>query len=176
MLPKRRPPRRALGLVTAVLLTTGCGAASGGDADVAGEASGTPADIVATLSDRGLASASSAFENIDLDELLGGLLEGEEYTLLAPDDEAFLALTAEEAAEVMASDETLGSLMSNHLIEGRLELDDLQGLESITAMSGMELAVVTTSEGPTIGGATVSVTDVEPGGQMIYIVDKIFLP
>ena len=172
----RRPTRRALGLVAAALLLASCGAASGDDADVAGAVSGDPADIVATLSDRGLASASSAFENIDRDELLGGLPGGEEYTLLAPDDDAFLALSAEEAAEVMANDDTLASLMRNHLIEGRLELEDLQDVESITAMSGLELAVEATSDGPTIGGAIVSVTDAELGDQVIYIVDKIFLP
>ena len=150
---------------------TSCGAGSASDAG-ASDGSGGSDDLVATLSDRGLASASSAFERIDLDELAGD----EEYTFLAPSDDAFLALTADEVAEVMASDETLGVMLGNHLIGGRLALDDLDGVASITALSGMELAVGTSPNGPTIGGALVSATDIEPGGQMIYIVDKIFLP
>ena len=174
MNPLRRPARRALGVIVVVAFLASCGGDGGVSADLDGGdgASATPADLVTELNERGLASAASALENLDLGELAGT----EDYTFLAPNDEAFLALSVDEAVDVMASDETLGIVMKNHLIEGRLEFDDLNGIESITAMSGKELAVDMTPEGPTIGGALVSETDIEPGGRLIHIVDKVFLP
>ena len=157
-----------LGLATAVVLLASCGGSGGANVD-ASEAS---PDVITELSERGLASAASALENLDLDDLAGT----KDYTFLAPNDDAFLSLAASEAAQVMASDDTLGTVLRNHLIEGRLDLDDLESVGSVTAISGMELAVETTSDGLTIGGALVSGLDIEPGGQMIHSVDKIFLP
>ncbi|WP_420451455.1 fasciclin domain-containing protein [Ilumatobacter sp.] len=169
---------RALAVVAVLGLTAGCG--SDGDVDVDGadadavqeEATEALSDLSGVLEENGLESSASAFRDIDVSEIVGS----DEYTFLAPGDAAFLGLSAEEAAEIMADQEALEEVLRNHLVDERLDAEQISEMSTVTVLSGRELEVVADGDSVTIGGAAVTRSDVDAGSAVVHVVDQIFLP
>lgn len=171
--------RTAVAAFAALALFAGCGSDSGSaeideaDIDAAEEnVSAAASDLVGVLEENGLESASSFVRDIDVSEIVGS----DEYTFLAPGDDAFIALSAEEVAEVMSDEAALTALLKNHLIDQRLDASELAELESVTTLSGMELEIVSDDDGLTVGGARIQQSDLVTDSAVVHVVDRIFLP
>ena len=119
---------------------------------------------------------------------LGGALSDmdTELTVFAPTNAAFedalaaLDLTAEE---LLGDTETLTSILTYHVIDGKVLSSDLAADEdgeiTVTTLSGEELTILVGEDGTvTFEGqdATVTMADVEAANGVIHVIDAVLLP
>lgn len=143
--------------------------ADGADTD---ELDAQSADLAQALRDNGLTTLASAVEQVDIQDIVGD----EEFTFLAPNDEAFLALTADDTADLLADPAELANVLRNHVVEERLDAAALTGLDSVTTASGQTLSVVVNGDTVSIGPATVATADIAAGDGVIHAIDQVLLP
>ncbi len=99
------------------------------------------------------------------------------FTVFAPTDEAFAALPAGTLDAVLKDKAKLTSILTYHVVAGKVMAKDVVGLNGKTAKSvqGGDLKIDTTS-GVKIGGATVITADVEASNGVIHVINKVLLP
>jgi len=99
------------------------------------------------------------------------------FTVFAPTDEAFAALPAGTLDAVLKDKAKLTSILTYHVIAGKVMAKDVVGLNGKTAKTfqGGDLKIDTTS-GVKIGGATVITADVEASNGVIHVINKVLLP
>ncbi len=99
------------------------------------------------------------------------------FTVFAPTDEAFAALPAGTLDAVLKDKAKLTSILTYHVVAGKVMAKDVVGLNGKTAktVQGGDLKIDTTS-GVKIGGATVIKADVETSNGVIHVIDKVLLP
>lgn len=167
-------------LVPALLLASCGGSAQGeqGPVDEVGrqitllagdETDGMSQALAEQLRASGLESFASAVEQLSISQVLDGV----DYTLLAPNDEAFLELDGDESAELTSDPERLAEIFSDHLVLERLDAAALGRLETVRTASGTILRIEAEPGPMSIGGATVVATDVAAGDGTIHVVDRI---
>ena len=143
--------------------------ADGADAE---ELDQQASELADALRANGMTTLASAIETIDIAELIGS----EEFTLFGPDDEAFLSLTADDTADLLADPDQLATVLGNHVVDERLDSSALAGMTSVTTLNGEALPVVVDGETITIGGAAVVTADLDAGGGTIHVIDGVILP
>jgi uncharacterized surface protein with fasciclin (FAS1) repeats len=168
-----------------LLLLTGCGDSD----DVSGQASdatdrideAVPDDATEAqssfaelLRDIGASSAASAVEEVDI----SALTDSEEYTFLAPNDDAFRSVSSDELADLLADPERLIDVLRNHTIAERLSAEELAERTEVTSELGTTLPVSSSDGTITVGDATVVDAGLIDGGQagVIHTVDRFLLP
>lgn len=119
---------------------------------------------------------------------LGGALSDmdTELTVFAPTNAAFedalaaLDLTAEE---LLADTDTLTSILTYHVVDGKVLSSDLAADEdgeiTVTTLSGEELTILVGEDGSvSFDGQTATVTtaDVEAANGVIHVIDAVLLP
>src|SRR5690606_12110374 len=72
------------------------------------------AELEQALRDAGLNSLASAIGSVDLSEVLGD----DEFTVFAPDDDAFLALDSGDLADMLADPDEVLDLLRTHVVVG----------------------------------------------------------
>jgi hypothetical protein len=72
------------------------------------------------------------------------LATGGPYTIFAPTDAAFAALSYRQLTPVMDDLETLEQVLLNHVVEGAMSYEEMLEAGSVTTLSGTELPVVAT--------------------------------
>ena len=99
------------------------------------------------------------------------------FTVFAPTDEAFATLPAGTLDAVLKDKAKLTSILTYHVVAGKVMAKDVVGLNGKTAktVQGGDLKIDTTS-GVKIGGATVIKADVETSNGVIHVIDKVLLP
>ena len=99
------------------------------------------------------------------------------FTVFAPTDEAFAALPAGTLDAVLKDKAKLTSILTNHVVAGKVMAKDVVGWNGKTAktVQGGDLKIDTTS-GVKIGGANVITADVETSNGVIHVIDKVLLP
>lgn len=99
------------------------------------------------------------------------------FTVFAPTDEAFAALPAGTLDAVLKDKAKLTSILTYHVVAGKVMAKDVAGLNGKTAktVQGGDLKIDTTS-GVKIGGATVITADVEASNGVIHVINKVLLP
>lgn len=169
---------RTLGIIAALsLVLSACGddddidTGAAGDVDTA-DVEEAQDDLTSTLDDLGLSSLSSAVAQVDLSELV----DSDEYTFFAPNDEAFTSLSGDELADLLADPELLADILRNHLIEEQIDADALAGMDSVTTAFGETLDVAAAGESITVGGATVVDADRTAGSATIHVIDGLLVP
>ncbi len=140
--------------------------------DVVDEADSSSADLAQTLRDNGLDSAAGIVEQIDVAELVG---DGE-FTFLAPNDEAFTSLSADDMADLLTDPAQILETLRNHSLDGTQTAADLTTESSVDTRAGESLAVTVDGDTVMIGDVTVVTTDIEVGGGVIHVVDGFLLP
>ncbi len=139
------------------------------DADSAEEAQ---AELEEALRDAGLSNLATAVAQVDLSEIL----DDNEFTLFAPDDQAFLALDASDLNDLLSDPAAVLELLQNHIVVGeRMTASDLADESSVTAESGNSLTVSETAGELMVDGAQVTDT-VEAGDGIIHVIDSVLLP
>ena len=119
-----------------------------------------------------MTTLASAVEQIDVDELIGG----ETFTFFGPNDEAFLALTADDTADLLADPTALTDVLRNHLVAETIGAAELTEMATVTTLGGTSLPVVVDGDTVTVGGATVVATDIEAGDGVVHTIDQVILP
>jgi len=136
------------------------------------DAEATTARLADTLRENGLDSMASAVEAIDLDQIL----PSGDFTLFAPNDDAFVALEADQAADLLADPAMLVDVLRNHVLDERLTAAEIVELGTVETENGTTLTVTSESDTVVIAGAAVVEADVEAAGGVVHVVDALLLP
>ena len=132
-------------------------------------------DIVET------AIAAGAFSTLVKAVQVAGLVETLKgkgpFTVLAPTDAAFAKLPAGTLEAVLADKAKLVSILTYHVIPGKVMAKDVVGLhgKSVKTVQGGDLTI-DTAAGVKIGAATVITPDVQASNGVIHVIDTVLLP
>ncbi|KXX69762.1 fasciclin domain-containing protein [Flammeovirga sp. SJP92] len=99
-------------------------------------------------------------------DFVDGVLK--EYTVFAPTDEAFAALSGVEI-----TNEQLAAILTNHVVSNEVLSSDLVDGQTVETLGGAELTVSISNGVVTIGGATVSTPNVDASNGVIHIINKV---
>jgi uncharacterized surface protein with fasciclin (FAS1) repeats len=99
-------------------------------------------------------------------------------TLLAPNNDAFMALGESKLEELLdpAKQSTLKKILLNHIIKGRLELSNLQDGQKLNTLGDKSLQVKITGGQVQIGNATIVAPDIQAKNGVIHALDQVLLP
>ncbi len=103
------------------------------------------------------------------------LIGSKEFTLLAPNNDAFRSLTPAQLADLLANPTELTDLLKNHLIAEELSADDLRAMTSVETAAGNALPIEVDGDTLTIGGAEVLEADRDAGPGVIHVIDTVLL-
>lgn len=121
-------------------------------------AAATAADLVGTLSD---CSAGP-------------------FTVFAPTNAAFAAALAAlgiSAEALLADTATLTSVLTYHVVPGKVMAADVVGLTSATTLQGSPIAISVVDGSVKLNGTTtVTATDIEACNGVIHVIDSVLLP
>jgi hypothetical protein len=111
------------------------------------------------------------------------LAEGGPYTIFAPTDAAFAALSQRKLAALLDDPEAMKEVLRNHVIAGALRYEELVEAGSVTTLSGTELPVVASWEAEEYHFGLGEQADVLnfhytlPDGSLIYFLrNQVLLP
>lgn len=108
--------------------------------------------------------------------LVDALNSAPELTVFAPVNDAFAAIPKKQLDAVLADKELLGTVLSHHVVEGRVAPDELGG--EYDTLAGDKLMINGEGEEATIGTekATVLCGGVETANATVYIIDSVLMP
>ncbi|EWM23234.1 beta-ig-h3 fasciclin [Nannochloropsis gaditana] len=131
-------------------------------------------DIVDTAVDAGsFKTLATALTAAGLVETLKG---PGPFTVFAPTDEAFNKLEAATLNALLADKEKLTSILTYHVVSGRVPAADVLKLTSAKTVQGGDVAVAVSSTGVKVNNANVVATDVEASNGIIHIIDSVLIP
>ncbi len=134
---------------------------------------GTKKDIVDT------AHAAGSFNTLATALTEAGLidtLKGDgPYTVFAPTDEAFAKIPAEQLKAILADKERLTSILTYHVVAGKVTAADVMKLNSATTVQGTDVAV-STNDGVMINNSKVVKADIKTSNGVIHVIDTVLLP
>lgn len=136
----------------------------------------TQKDIVAT------AVAAGSFKTLAAALQAAGLVETLQskgpFTVFAPTDEAFAKLPKGTVEELLKPEnkEKLTSVLTYHVVAGRVMAKDVIGLESAKTVNGQSLSVLVKDGAVRIDGANVVKTDIVCSNGVIHVIDSVVLP
>jgi|GEM_PF-4165466 len=139
--------------------------------------------------DERLEDASEALERGDFTTMLrilelSGLaeeIEDRAVTILAPTDEAFTALGADEVAELLTDPSRIDDVLRRHVLEGAMTYDELREATSVTTIDGEELTVTTEGDTVLVEGAEVTEPATTDDGQsgeqgvVVFGIDRVLV-
>jgi uncharacterized surface protein with fasciclin (FAS1) repeats len=139
---------------------------------VAADVDATSEQLAQTLRDNGLDSIAGVVEQVDVSQWLGS----GDFTFFAPNNEAFMALTADQTADLLTDPAQISRVLRNHTVAETVMADDLTSMRTVETQADETLTV--TSDGATVrvGDVTVVRTDIEVGGGVIHVVDGLLIP
>jgi uncharacterized surface protein with fasciclin (FAS1) repeats len=176
-----------LGAATLLAVTTACGSDDAVDDAVVDVDAGEVEDVVdsavseveatgdelaQTLRDNGLDSIAGVVEQVDVSEWLG---DGD-FTFFAPDNEAFMSLDADQTADLLTDPAQILDVLQNHTLADTVTADELTSMETVETEAGETLAVTSDDGTVRVGDAAVVSTDIEVGGGVIHVVDRLLIP
>ena len=106
------------------------------------------------------------------------LQPGQNYTIFAPNDDAFAKLGSAEIERLLQPEgrERLLALISHHVLPGRLTFDDIAGnTRAYTSLSGQPVPI-DTAEGIRIGEAFLIDADLVADDGVIHVIDTLLIP
>lgn len=161
------------------LVGTGCAAYAEAVPDGAGSVEGMSQDPVAVAASNNplltqLTAAVSGALNPDVN--LVDTLNGDEFTVFAPVDDAFAALPADTVATLQTPEgaATLTSVLTYHVVPGQIAPDDIVGEQ--TTVQGGTLTVEGSGDNLTVNGANVICGGVQTANATVYLIDQVMMP
>ena len=97
------------------------------------------------------------------------------FTVFAPSDEAFKAVPAKTMAELAANKDLLKSVLSYHLLAGKVTAADAKN-GNLKSVQGADLAVSKAGSFVTVEDAVVTQADVAASNGVLHIIDKVLMP
>jgi uncharacterized surface protein with fasciclin (FAS1) repeats len=135
-----------------------------------------PKDIVDT------AIAAGSFNTLVAAVTAAGLVETLKgdgpFTVFAPTDEAFAALPEGTVENLLKPENlaTLQSVLTYHVVAGKVLAEDVVNLDSAKTVQGQELTIKVVDGKVMIDDAQVVTTDIMTSNGVIHVIDAVVLP
>ena len=97
------------------------------------------------------------------------------FTVFAPSDEAFKAVPAKTMAELGANKELLKSVLTFHVLAGKISSADAKN-GNVKTLQGANVAVGKAGSFVTVEEAVVTEADVAATNGVIHVIDKVLMP
>jgi len=145
--------------------------------DGAGSVEGMALDPVATAASNNpllttLVAAVSGQLNPDVD--LVDTLNGDEFTVFAPVDDAFAKIDPATIEALKTDSATLSSILTYHVIPGQLTPDEIVGTHA--TVQGADVEVTGSGDDLMVNDATVICGGVQTANATVYLVDTVLMP
>ena len=100
------------------------------------------------------------------------------FTVFAPPNSAFEALPAGTVENLLKPEnkEQLTSILTYHVVPGRLSASDLRDGQTLTTVNGQTLTVRKTNGKVMVGGATVLIPNVYASNGVAHAIDAVLMP
>ena len=164
---------------TGDLVGAGCAAYAEAVPDGGGSIVGMAQDPVAVAASNNpllktLVAAVSGQLNPDVN--LVDTLNGSEFTVFAPVDDAFAKLPAEtvEALKLPENAALLTSILTYHVVPGQILPSDIDG--ELTTVNGAKVTVTGSGDNIKVNDATVICGGVHTANATVYLIDTVMMP
>lgn len=159
------------------LVGPGCAAYAEAVPDGDGSIEGMSADPVAVAASNNpmlttLTAAVSGQLNPDVN--LVDTLNGDEFTVFAPVDDAFAKIDPATIESLKTDSATLTSILTYHVVPGRIEPADIAG--SHTTVQGADLEVTGSGDAWMVNDANVICGGVQTANATVYLIDSVLMP
>jgi uncharacterized surface protein with fasciclin (FAS1) repeats len=160
------------------LVGAGCAGYAEAVPDGAGSVAGMAQDPVATAASNNpilttLTAAVSAQLNPNVD--LVDTLNGDEFTVFAPVDDAFAKIDAATIEVLKTDSDLLTSILTYHVVPGQVLPDDIEGTH--TTVNGADLEVTGSGDDIMVNGqAAVICGGVQTANATVYLIDTVLMP
>ena len=159
------------------LVGSGCAAYAEAVPDGAGSVEGMALDPVATAASNNpllttLVAAVSGQLNPDVN--LVDTLNGDEFTVFAPVDDAFAKIDPATIEALKTDSATLSSILTYHVVPGQITPDDIVGMQ--TTVQGADLEVTGSGDDLMVNDATVICGGVQTANATVYLIDTVLMP
>ena len=159
------------------LVGPGCEAYAEAVPDGAGSIQGMSQDPVAVAASNNpmlttLVSAVSGQLNPDVD--LVDTLNGDEFTVFAPVDEAFAKIDPATIEALKTDSATLSSILTYHVVPGQISPEDIAGMH--TTVQGADLEVTGSGDEWMVNDANVICGGVQTANATVYLIDTVLMP
>ena len=102
------------------------------------------------------------------------------FTVFAPTDEAFAKLPAGTIDALLKDKAKLTSILTYHVVSGKVMADDVKTLSSAVTVQGQELNIDAKKwhlhRNVKVNGANVIKVDIECSNGVIHVIDKVLMP
>jgi uncharacterized surface protein with fasciclin (FAS1) repeats len=98
------------------------------------------------------------------------------FTVFAPADEAFAEIPAADLEALLADKQALTSVLTYHVVPGRVYAEDVVNLSSAVTANGQALDLTVKDGKVLVDGATVIRTDIEATNGLIHVIDRVIFP
>ncbi|WP_417554971.1 fasciclin domain-containing protein [Microbacterium sp.] len=159
------------------LVGPGCAAYAKAVPDGAGSIQGMSQDPVAVAASNNpmlttLVSAVSGKLNPDVN--LVDTLNGSEFTVFAPVDDAFAKIPAATIDGLKTDAKTLTTILTYHVIPGQLDPTQIVGTHK--TVEGADVTVTGSGDDLMVGGAKVICGGVHTANATVYLIDSVLMP
>ncbi|GAA2032186.1 cell surface glycolipoprotein Mpt83 [Agromyces tropicus] len=159
------------------LVGPGCAAYAEAVPDGPGSVVGMSQDPVAVAASNNpllttLVAAVSGGLNPDVD--LVDTLNGDEFTVFAPVDDAFAQIDPATIEALKTDSETLTSILTYHVVPGQLSPDEVVGAQ--TTVQGGTVEVTGSGDDLMVGDAEVICGGVHTANATVYLIDGVLMP
>ena len=159
------------------LVGPGCGDYAEAVPDGAGSVEGMAQDPVATAASNNpllttLTAAVSGELNPDVN--LVDTLNGGEFTVFAPTDDAFAQVPGDTIETLKTDADLLSTILTYHVVDGQISPDEITGTQ--TTLQGQDVRVKGSGDNLKVNGASVICGGVQTDNATVYLVDSVLLP
>ncbi|HET8987563.1 MAG TPA: fasciclin domain-containing protein [Humibacillus sp.] len=159
------------------LVGPGCAAYAEQVPDGSGSVEGMAQDPVAVAASNNpllttLVAAVSGQLNPDVN--LVDTLNGDEFTVFAPVDDAFAKIDAATIETLKTDSELLTSILTYHVVPGQLSPDEVVGTQ--TTVQGGTVEVTGSGDDLMVNDATVICGGVHTANATVYLIDSVLMP
>ncbi len=128
--------------------------------------------IEVVVAEKNLATLLKSFKSVQLENELS---KKGPYTVFAPSDLAFGKLPAGALAELMKPENKvqLTDMLSNHIVLGKNNYEDLVNGQTLKAISGRPLSVTVKAGTVSIDGSKIENKDLHASNGVVHSVDKV---
>jgi len=135
-------------------------------------------NIVETAIDTG--SFNTLVAAVKAADLVKTLSSPGPFTVFAPTDEAFAKLPAGTIDTLLKDKAKLTSILTYHVVSGKVMADDVKTLSSAVTVQGQDLSIDAKRwhlhRNVKVNGANVIKTDIECSNGVIHVIDKVLMP
>jgi uncharacterized surface protein with fasciclin (FAS1) repeats len=104
------------------------------------------------------------------------LRKGGQYTVFAPDDEAFAKMPKSSREDLLNDEQKLANVLKYHIVSKKFTAQDLSQIRSVTTLEGDSLMLDNKDGKVIVDGAIVTKPDIKASNGIIHEIDWILVP